>query len=683
MSNDSMLDAYLYEVTQLLDSLESLLLACESSASFAPAQIAELFRILHTIKGSSAMMDFDGIATLSHALEDLFDFMRQNETRKSDYDSISALAFETLDTIKAEVAKIQSGKLPDADVTPITKRIRDYLAMLTSRKNGASPAPEPAADTPKSPAAEEAPQADENAAPAASAAPAQGVEGRDRYYEAKVTFMPGAKMENVRAFGIAKSLEPLCSTVTTVPKDLMSEHSSYTIASDGCSFYMVSKHDIQTLEKKIREAFFIQSLDIWELDESEAVRVFGLAEEEKLETAQSAETASTLKQTFMSVSISKLDMLMDLVGELVITESTVINNPEVTKLKLESFEKASRQLRKLTDELQDVVMSIRMIPVSSTFHKMERIVRDMSVKTGKKAKLVISGEDTELDKNVLDHLSDPLMHIIRNSMDHGLETAEEREAKGKNPVGEIRLDARNSGSDVLITVSDDGRGLDREKLIDKGIAKGLINKPRSEITDSEAYNLIFTPGFSTKEQVTEYSGRGVGMDVVLKNIRDIGGSVFVDSTPGAGMSTTIRIPLTLAIIDGMLVSVGHYTYIIPLLSIRESFKPDKKDLITDPTGNEMIWLRGACYPIVRLHEKFGIETDVKDFTDGIMVLIEAQTRTYCLFVDNLIGEQQTVVKSMPTYITKNFKNASKTISGCTILGDGSISLILNINGLID
>lgn len=685
MSTDSMLDAYLYEVTQLLDNLESLLLTCESTASFAPAQIAELFRILHTIKGSSAMMDFDGIATLSHALEDLFDFMRQNETQKSDYDRISALAFETLDTIKAEVAKIQNGALPDADVTPITKRIRDYLALLTSRKDGDGaasdePALEKAAESAQPSAGEAQPQADP--------APQQkDGEGKDHYYEAKVIFVPGAKMENVRAFGIANSLEALCSTVTTVPKDLTAEHSCYTIASDGCTFYMVSKKDIKTLENKIREAFFIQSLDIWELDEAEAVRVFGLAEEGKTEVAAAAqaasETTSTMKQTFMSVNISKLDMLMDLVGELVITESTVINNPEVTKLKLESFEKASRQLRKLTDELQDVVMSIRMIPVSSTFHKMERIVRDMSVKTGKKARLVISGEDTELDKNVLDHLSDPLMHIIRNSMDHGLETAEEREAKGKNPVGEIRLDARNSGSDVLITVSDDGRGLDREKLIDKGIAKGLVNKPRNEITDSEAYNLIFTPGFSTKEQVTEYSGRGVGMDVVLKNIRDIGGSVFVDSTPGAGMSTTIRIPLTLAIIDGMLVSVGNFTYIIPLLSIMDSFKPNPKDLITDPTGNEMIWLRGACYPVVRLHEKFGIETEVTDFSDGIMVLIEAQSRTYCLFVDNLIGEQQTVVKSLPTYITKNFKNASKTISGCTILGDGSISMILNINGLID
>ncbi|MGI6192255.1 MAG: chemotaxis protein CheW [Christensenellales bacterium] len=658
MSMDSMLDTYLYEVNQLLDSLESLLLSCESNASFAPEQIAELFRILHTIKGSSAMMDFDGIATLSHALEDLFDFMRQNETRKSDYKNISGLAFETLDTIKAEVAKIQSGAIPDADVSPITKRIRDYLAMLTDRKNSGEPMSEPTA---------------------------VNADGKDHYYEAKVTFVPEAKMENVRAFGIANSLEALCSSVTTVPKDLFAEHSSYTIASDGCTFYMISKKDMQTLEKKIRETFFIHTLDIWELDAAEAARVFGFSLEEKSETSatQNLEAAATMKQTFMSVSISKLDMLMDLVGELVITESTVINNPEVTNLRLESFEKASRQLRKLTDELQDVVMSIRMIPVSSTFHKMERIVRDMSVKTGKKAKLVISGEDTELDKNVLDHLSDPLMHIIRNSMDHGLETAEEREAAGKNPVGEIRLDARNSGSDVLITISDDGRGLDREKLIDKGIAKGLINKPRNEITDSEAYNLIFTPGFSTKEQVTEFSGRGVGMDVVLKNISDIGGSVFVDSTPGAGMSSTIRIPLTLAIIDGMLVSVGSYTYIIPLLSIKDSFKPNKKDLIKDPTDNEMIWLRGACYPIVRLHQLFDIETEVTDICDGILVLIETQSRPYCLFVDNLIGEQQTVVKSMPTYITKHFKNASKAMSGCTILGDGSVSLILNINGLID
>jgi two-component system chemotaxis sensor kinase CheA len=268
MSMDSMLDTYLYEVNQLLDSLESLLLTCESNASFAPEQIAELFRILHTIKGSSAMMDFDGIATLSHALEDLFDFMRQNETRKSDYKNISGLAFETLDTIKAEVAKIQSGAIPDADVSPITKRIRDYLAMLTDRKNSGEPMSEPTA---------------------------VNADGKDHYYEAKVTFVPEAKMENVRAFGIANSLEALCSSVTTVPKDLFAEHSSYTIASDGCTFYMISKKDMQTLEKKIRETFFIHTLDIWELDAAEAARVFGFSLEEKSETSatQNLEAAAT------------------------------------------------------------------------------------------------------------------------------------------------------------------------------------------------------------------------------------------------------------------------------------------------------------------------------------------------------------------------------------------------------
>ncbi len=656
-TGDSMLDTYLYENTQLLDSLESILLNCESSGHFSSDNIAEMFRILHTIKGSSAMMDFDSIASLAHALEDLFDYMRQNETHKSDYANINTLAFEAVDIIKAEMQKIQGGALPDIDTAPLINRIREFHSMLTNR--GSNPTAE----------------CDEQARAA----------DKDRCYEAKVFFNPDAKMENVRAFGLVKSLGGLCSSVATVPEDLLGELSAYTIAADGCTLYMASKEDVGTLEKKIRETFFIQSLEIRQLETQEAEKIFGPAEQEQEKAIQSVaqnfETAVAHRQAFMSVSINKLDMLMDLVGELVITEATVIRNPEVVNLNIESFDKAARQLHKLTDELQDLVMSIRMVPVSSAFHKMERILRDMSVKTGKRAKLVIYGEDTELDKNVLDHLSDPLMHIIRNSMDHGLESATEREALGKNPTGEIKLEARNSGSDVLITVSDDGRGLDREKLIDKGIEKGIIHKNRDEITDTEAYNLIFAPGFSTKEQVSEYSGRGVGMDVVMKNIRDIGGSVNLASGCGAGMSTTIRIPLTLAIIDGMLISVGQSSYIIPLLSIKNSFKPNREDLIKDPTGNEMIWLRGECYPIVRLHQKFDIATDVTNFCDGILVLIEAQTGAFCLFVDRLIGEQQIVVKSIPEYISRHLNTPTRGISGCTILGDGNISLILNINGL--
>lgn len=662
MSDDSMLEVYLYENTQLLDDFESLLLTCENTESFSAEQIAELFRILHTIKGSSAMMDFTNIATLSHALEDLFDYMRGHSTRKSDYAKISSLAFETLDTIKAEIAKIQGGGLPDGDVSAITDRIRDFIGMLTGRK-------EP-------PPRETAPKEDTTRIPA---------ELSGRAYQAKIYFEPEAKMESVRAFGIVKSLEGLCTGIATIPEDLLDNQSADEIAADGFTLFMMSEEEPAVLEEKIREAFFLRSLSIKELDDAEAQKVFGWAEAQSGDTSKQAvsrslEASAALKQNFMSVNLNKLDRLMDIVGEIVITESTVTKNPEVLKLNLESFEKSSRQLRKLTDELQDIVMSIRMVPVSATFHKMERIVRDISVKTDKKAKLTIIGEDTELDKNVLDNLADPLMHLVRNAMDHGLETPEEREEAGKDPVGEVVLEARNSGSDVLIIISDDGRGLDREALIRKGIEKGLITKDPSEVTDKEAYSLIFTSGFSTKEQVTEFSGRGVGMDVVAKNIRNIGGTVNVDSTPGKGMRVTIRIPLTLAIIDGMLVSVGGYTYIIPLLSIRDSFKPGEKDVFTDPKGNEMIWLRGECYPIVRLHELFAIDTDITKITDGILVLVESQTQTYCIFVDDLVGEQQTVVKPMPLYISKNFESI-KGMAGCTILGDGSISLILDINGL--
>ena len=661
-SSDSMLDIYLYETTQLLDEFESLLLTCENTDSFSAEQIAEIFRILHTIKGSSAMMSFEGVANLSHALEDLFDYMREHETRKKDHASISELAFETLDMIKSDIAKIQDGGTPDADVTTTIQRIRDYLAVLTSRKN----TPPPPADVPQ-----------DNTTSATG-------DLRGQCYEAKVFFEAESKMENIRAFGIVKSVDSLCTGIVTIPKDLLGEHSADEIAENGCSLYMMSEEPQSELERKIREGFFIRRLEIKKIDDAEAKKIFGFADNENTKNknkTRASEPSVMHKQNYMSVNLGKLDMLMDIVGEIVITESTVTNNPEVTKFHLESFEKASRQLHKLTDELQDIVMSIRMVPVSATFHKMERIVRDMSVKIDKKAKLTIIGEDTELDKNVLDNLSDPLMHIVRNAMDHGLEPADQREQLGKNPVGEIVLEARNSGSDVLIIISDDGRGLDRDTLIDKGIEKGLVHKDRSEISDKEAYSLIFAPGFSTSDKVTEFSGRGVGMDVALKNIKKIGGSVSADSKPGEGMRVTIRIPLTLAIIDGMLVSVGSFTYIIPLLSIKDSFKPRRQDVFIDPSGSEMIYLRDNCYPIVRLHKIFDIDTETTDISDGILVLVEAQSQTFCLFVDNLVGEQQTVVKPIPTYISRFF-DSIKSMAGCTILGDGSISLILDINGLM-
>ena len=661
MSNDSMLDIYLFESDQLLQNLESLLLECERNKAFSSEQIADIFRILHTIKGSSAMMDFDNIANIAHALEDLFDYLREHNTRKEDFSKIFDLSFITLDSIKAEITKVQSNGLPDGDFSNIIKDIKEFNTLLNQRKDDGS-----SMDSSSSSFSGKAEYSD-----------------KSLYYKATVRFKQGCQMENVRALGVIKSVESLCSHIEASPADLNNNTSAAQIIENGFTLHMLSEASKDELQGVLKKTFFLDNLSLEEIDKSKASEIFEILSPEKTaqpKTAGATGGTTTVKQNFMSVNLSKLDLLMDLVGEIVIAQSTVTENPEVKKHHIASFEKASRQLDKLTNELQDIVMSIRMVPVAPTFLKMERVVRNMLNKVDKKANMNIIGQDTEIDKNILDNLSDPLMHIIRNAVDHGIETEQDRIKKGKDPVGNITLEARNTGGDVFVIVTDDGKGLNKEELIKKGISKGLITKPASEVTDKEAYSIIFAAGFSTKKEVTEFSGRGVGMDVAMKNIQKLGGSVSVSSTLGHGMSVQIRLPLTLAIIDGLQVAVGEQSFIIPLLSIKESFKPNTKDIFTDTDGNKNIYIRGECYPILRLHEAFNVETDVTEFEDGILVLVEAESQAYCIFVDKLIGDRQAVVKPIPVYISKILGH-KKSISGCTILGDGSVSLILDINGL--
>jgi two-component system chemotaxis sensor kinase CheA len=274
------------------------------------------------------------------------------------------------------------------------------------------------------------------------------------------------------------------------------------------------------------------------------------------------------------------------------------------------------------------------------------------------------------------------MHLIRNAMDHGIESEEERVLKGKNIRGKIALEAKEAGGEVIITVTDDGRGLEKTKILKKARERGLTNKPDNDYTDREIFSFILLPGFSTNDNVTEYSGRGVGMDVVKKNIEQVGGSVFIDSKIGAGTSIMIKIPLTLAIVDGMEISVGKSIYTIPTTSIKQSFKPDKRDLIENAEGTEMIMIRGNCYPIIRVHSLFNVETPVQNLWDGIIVMIEGEEKSACLFVDRLIGEQQVVVKPLPSYLLK-YSVKKRGIAGCTILGDGTISLILDVGEIIN
>lgn len=383
------------------------------------------------------------------------------------------------------------------------------------------------------------------------------------------------------------------------------------------------------------------------------------------------------KQSIISVNLSKLDSLMAIVGEIVITESMVTSSPDLKGLKLDNFLKSTRQLRKLTDELQDIAMSMRMVPISGVFNKMNRIVRDMGQSLNKDVRLTIIGENTELDKTIVDSINDPLIHIVRNAMDHGIEeSVQDRIAAGKEPQGEIVLEAKHTGSDIMITISDDGVGVNTEKVLEKAKRNGILTKPENEYSKREILMLLLAPGFSTNETVTEYSGRGVGMDVVKQNIEKVGGIVSIESELGEGTCITLKIPLTLAIVDGMEIAVGKSTFTLPITNIRQSFKCTQDEIIYDSLGHEMIERMGNYYSIVRLHNLYNLETEVTDLEEGILVWVEASDISYCLFVDSFIGEQQVVVKPLPPYLNGfNIKNSG--IAGCTILGDGNISIILD------
>ena len=689
---DPMLDVFIFESQQLLESLEDTLLQSEKAKTMSDEHINEIFRIMHTIKGSSAMMALDNLTKLSHALEDMFDKIREGKTRKDPdaIEGVTELVLESGDKFKLEVDKLLSGAESDGDFTELSERIHRYTTdvLLGNAPPPGSGSPAPAGE------AASAPSSEDNLAPVEAAPIDSGGEDVDfvddgtPLYKVKVIFEDGAQMENMRAFGVANTLNEHCQKMMHIPDDLDDSTSSEFIIANGFTMYIQSNENPDTLQKTVDGIMFIASSSILplqpdseELPEPMRAKPVAAAVDTDKPVDERPATEAVVKQNFISVNVNKLDKLMNLMGEIVTTESMVTKNPEVANLHIDSFERSSQELRKLISELQDIVLSVRMLPVSNSFQKMHRIVRDVSKKVGKDVELVLIGEETEVDKNIIDTLSDPLMHLIRNAVDHGIEKPDVRQKAGKSGTGRLTLEARSSGGDVVILISDDGAGLDRTAILRKANDKGLTTKPDSEYTDKEVYHMIFAPGFSTNEEVTEFSGRGVGMDVVRRNIDKVGGTISLDSTPGEGMTISIRIPLTLAIIDGMKLRVGNLVFIVPMLSIQESFKPEEGDVFLDPDGSEMIMIRGDCYPVLRLYRIFGIESDYESLDDGILIMITTDTTTFCLFVDELIGEQQAVIKPLPEYIQKH-NLGMHGIGGCAVLGDGSISLIIDINSLV-
>ncbi len=689
---EAMLDVFVHETDTMLEELDEVLIVSEKAHNIDDDNINTIFRITHTIKGSAAMMNFEGMSNLAHSIEDVFYILRDNPDKlKMVFDTIFDLVFQSSDFLKDELNQIRTGVYEPSDPTELINKIHAQVAILkgeTLAENVEAPAGEE-----KTPVVE----ADENSE------------------TLHIFFDDGCQMENIRGFMIVTQLEKVCDSVRTVPANIENDpETAAEIEKKGLFVTITPADALQEAIETVESALSVKSYEVVSkggeaaedvptesaADVAAELKAAGI-EEIKTEaiakevaaakaaaapqpkaTQAKATAKENAKQSLLSVNQAKLDKLMDLVGEIVTTESMVARNPDIQDLKLDNFTKSLRELDKLTDELQDIVMSIRMVPLQGTFHKMSRIVRDMSKKLDKKVELVTIGEDTEVDKTINDTIVDPLMHMVRNSVDHAIESPERRRELGKPETGTVTLFARNAGGEILIDVTDDGSGLDPQKLIAKAKEKGILTKPENEYTDKEAFQLIMAAGFSTNTTVTEFSGRGVGMDVVRKNIEQINGSISINSVKDEGTTFTIKIPLTIAIVDGMNIGVGNNIFTLPITSIKQLFRlTDESSIVKNTNGAEMIMIRGECYPIYRLHKVFGIGDSEKPFTDGLLIQVESGNGNACFFADELLGEYQVVVKPFPS-LFNHYGLKKMGLSGCSILGDGSISLIIDAATLI-
>ncbi|MGV8906029.1 MAG: chemotaxis protein CheW [Acetobacterium sp.] len=671
--NDSILEMYLFESETLLDQLDEILLQSEENADLTSEDINEIFRIMHTIKGSSAMMEFDVVTHAAHKLEDLFFIIREDGIEQENFGDLLDLVLKVSGFLKEEVDKIQFNQ-------PLSERnvaLENEIEALLKRLKGS-------VLIEKTDSQEEA----------GSAELEEEVFLSDdgTLYFLHARFAENSQMENIRAFMLVNKLESMGTVLESIPEELNNNPAAAgIILKDGFFCKFTSAYEKEDIEMAAQSVLSVESIRF--VDAFPEIEVAAKKESSELPAENKAEIIAKTaangqakqnnnSQNLINVDLNKLDTLMDLIGEIVITESMVFGSVDLQGKEEEIFTKSSVQLRKLTDELQDIVMSIRMVPISGTFKKMHRVVRDIGKKLDKEVEFITMGESTEVDKTIIDGISDPLMHLVRNALDHGLESKEERKASGKDPVGKIILSAQNRGGDIVISVSDDGKGLDTQKIMEKAKEKKLLVKPEEDYSEKEILGFLMAPGFSTKEVVTEFSGRGVGMDVVKKNIEKVGGSVTIESEKGSGTNIFLKIPLTLSIISGMQVKVGENICEIPISNIRESFKITAKQLITDPDKNEMVLIRGICYPVIRLHEIFHADDVAFDIEDGIFMLVDSGDNLACLFMDELIMKHQIVVKPIPKYLNHQAIKASG-IAGCTILGNGSISLIIDIPNILN
>ncbi|MBN4080502.1 chemotaxis protein CheA [Beggiatoa alba] len=659
------LDTFYEESFEGLDIMESELLALDVGKADNEV-INTIFRAAHSIKGGSGTFGLTAVADYTHLMETLLDEMRtgQREVSQAAVD----ILLRSVDVLRSMLASLKDNE--EIDHTTITKTHNELTVFLKTDF-----------DQQSTTTVSEAISAQQTKQPIAGWT---------------VMFRPHPKMFQTGndPLHIIRELEMLGDISVETHTDALPKFEELDPEQSYLSWTIQVSPDVK--EGDIRECFEwvdgdcdlsivarrIESSLTVEENASLSIKEAAAPEERRQEERRKSErrvTNKSIESSSIRVNIEKVDDLINMVGELVITQSMLSQIGGVDDFNANTLERLNDGLAQLehhTRELQESVMRIRMMPISFTFQRFPRLVHDLSTKFGKKIELKLSGESTELDKTVMEKIGDPLVHLVRNSLDHGIEMPDERIQRGKDPTGIIELNAFHQGGNIVIEIKDDGAGLNHERILEKAISSGIVKKD-DKLTDDQINDLIFTPGFSTADVLSDVSGRGVGMDVVRRNIRALGGTVEVKSEQGIGSLFTIRLPLTLAILDGQLIRIGKETYIVPLISIIESLQINFS-MVNGVTGAAEVYrLRDEYIPIVRLYQLFSIHSDTKNLAEGLLVVVENEGKKIAIFVDELLGQQQVVIKSLET----NFKKVNG-VSGATILGNGTVALILDINGVI-
>jgi len=688
-------DAFFEEAQEHLTTIEEGLLQLEQRPGDIDL-LNRIFRGAHSIKGNSGMFGFTVVSQFTHKMESVLDQLRSSQMVVTV--ATTNLLLQSLDCLKTLIDCARTGASPD----------EAHVAALGSTLEACQGGPSSASDAASLPTDSSSHVTGMHRFAITWVPPRylfqRGLDPAQFIKElAGLGSLTHMSLDDSRLPAVAELDPEQCYLAWTLEletaKDLkvvdavfdfVREDSTLTIAdhpvekhaSDAASEAPKPLGEILVETGVVSQAQLNQAL-------SQQKKVGEILIEQKVATPeqisealkkQSETTAPAKKIETPSIRVDtiKIDRLINLVGELVITQSMLSalgSRFEMSQLPV-LLERVA-QLERNTREIQERVMGIRMVPIGNAFSRFPRLVRDLSGKAGKKIQLILSGEETELDKTVIESIGDPLTHLVRNSADHGLEPPDERVAAGKPEQGIIHLNAFHEGGSICITVEDDGRGLNRDKILAKGIKQGLIAESE-KLSDEQIWMLIFKPGFSTAEKVTDVSGRGVGMDVVKRNIEGLGGTVSIKTVSGKGTTFTLKLPLTLAIIEGMTVRVGQDTYIVPLLSILESIQPTREMIKTIVAKGELVNVRGAYLPLMRLYEVFRLEPDLSDPTKAILLILETERERVAVMVDEILGQQQVVIKSME----QNFRKV-EGVAGATILGDGTVGFILDVRGLLE